>query len=370
MKPHVLAAALGLGTLTAASVLRAQDRGEAPDTVVTIKFGGFVDGYYAYDFNRPESFDRSFTTQPARANEFNVNLAYVEAALGGDRLRGRLALQAGTSVQSNYAAEPTNGSVSGPSLARNIQEAFVGYQLTPTVWIDAGIFYSDVGMESWISRDNPTYTRSLVADYSPYYSSGAKATWQATPRLAARLDVVNGWQNISETNTDKGVGARLDYALTPTATLSYYNFIGNESGSRLRVFNGVGTKASLTERVQVLGQFDVGSQQRGDGGDSSSTWYGFTFVGRVQVTPAVALAGRVERFDDEDQVLIVTGTDTPAFRASGASVGLDVVPQSRLLWRTELRGFSGEHRVFPDRDAAGGLSKSDALLVSSLALTF
>jgi hypothetical protein len=23
------------------------------DTAVTVKFGGFVDGYYAYDFNRP-----------------------------------------------------------------------------------------------------------------------------------------------------------------------------------------------------------------------------------------------------------------------------------------------------------------------------
>jgi hypothetical protein len=40
------------------------------------------------------------------------------------------------------------------------------------------VFFSPVGMESWMSRDNPTYTRSLVADYSPYYSAGVKATWQ------------------------------------------------------------------------------------------------------------------------------------------------------------------------------------------------
>ena len=68
----------------------------APDTAVTVSFGGFVDGYYAYDFGRPKNIDRVFTTQAVRHNEFNVNLAYVEAKLSGARVRGRLALQAGT----------------------------------------------------------------------------------------------------------------------------------------------------------------------------------------------------------------------------------------------------------------------------------
>jgi len=40
------------------------------------------------------------------------------------------------------------------------------------------------------------YTRSLVADYTPYYLSGAKLTWQATPKLTSQLHLVNGWQNI------------------------------------------------------------------------------------------------------------------------------------------------------------------------------
>lgn len=359
-------AATVLGALPAAA--RAQ--GAAPDTSITVTLAGFVDGYYAYDFNRPSTFDRAFTTQPARANEFNVNLGYLEIVLGGGRLRGRLALQAGTSVQSNYAGEPANGSVAGPSLARHLQEAFVGYQLSPTIWVDAGIFYSNMGMESWVSRDNPTYTRSLVADYSPYYSSGAKITWQMTPRLSARLDVVNGWQNISETNTDKSVGARLDFALTPTAVVSYYGFLGNEIEARLRVFNGVGFKSSLTERVQVLGQVDVGSQQRGDDEDGSASWYGFTAIARAQVTPVVALSGRIERFDDEEQVLIESEAGTPGFRVNGASLGIDIVPRPRVLWRTELRGFDGPNRIFPDHDPHAALSKRNAFVVTSLALTF
>src|SRR5512144_1184310 len=104
----------------------------AVDTTPRVTLGAFVDAYYAWDVGRPPSFDRSFaggalfTTQPARHDEFNVNLAFVEAKVDAPRHRGRLALQAGTSVQANYWGEPTNGQVSGPSLARVIQEATAG----------------------------------------------------------------------------------------------------------------------------------------------------------------------------------------------------------------------------------------------------
>ena len=79
------------------------------DTTRSLSVGGFVDAYYAWDVLRPPNLDRSFTTQPARHNEFNINLAFVEMKLAGPHTRGRVALQAGTSVQSNYAAEPRVG---------------------------------------------------------------------------------------------------------------------------------------------------------------------------------------------------------------------------------------------------------------------
>jgi hypothetical protein len=75
----------------------------------------------------------------------------------------------------------------------------------------------------------------------------------------------------------------------------------------------------------------------------------------------------VERFDDPDQVLIVTGLPD-AFKVSGASLGVDVTPAPRVLWRSEVRGFQGAHPVFPKR--SGGPSRDDAFVVSSLALTF
>jgi hypothetical protein len=54
------------------------------DTALKVTIGGFVDAYYAWDNGRPPSMDRSFaggalfTTHPARHNEFNVPLAFIE----------------------------------------------------------------------------------------------------------------------------------------------------------------------------------------------------------------------------------------------------------------------------------------------------
>ena len=342
----------------------------APDTAVSVSFGGFVDSYYAYDFGRPKNIDRVFTTQAVRHNEFNINLAYVEAKVSGPRVRGRLALQAGTSVQSNYSGEPTIGSVSGPDLARFIQEAVAGYAITPNLWVDGGIFLSHIGEESWTSRDNLTYTRSLSAEYTPYYESGVKLTWQATPKLSALLTVVNGWQNISENNQDKAVGARIDFAPSSTFTFSYYDFFGNEAGSGLlRVFNGVGFKGNLTPRFAIQGNFDFGSQEKAAGGHTA--WWSSGLIGKLQFNPTIGVSARGEYYHDSDNTIVVTSLPG-GFKASTASLGLDVSPLGgpRVLWRSEVRGTWASQPVFPDRGATTGTSDSNALLVTSLALTF
>ncbi len=364
------ATAIAMALLGAAAPLGAQPA--ASDTSRRITFGAFVDGVYAFDVNRPPTRDRAFTTQPARHNEFNINLAYIDAKVTGGRVRGRLALQAGTSVQANYSAEPRQGVVSGDVLARSLQEAYAGYQVTPRLWIDGGIFYSNSGMEGWVSRDNPTYTRSLVADYSPYYSTGVRATWQATPALTARVDVVNGWQNISESNDDKSLGLRFDLAATPTTTLAWYGYAGNEPGAQRRLFNGVGLTSRVADRLDVLAQFDLGAQQRQDSVTTTRTnhvWYGATLVGRLWVRPTVALSARVERFADPEGVLAATSTGVP-FRTNGASVGIDIRPEPAVLWRTELRGFAADRAVFPSSRDASGYARRNGLFVTSLALTF
>lgn len=341
------------------------------DSSPKITFGAFVDGYYAWDFNRPSNFDRAFTTQPARHAEFNINLAFVEAKITAPRYRGRLALQYGTSVQANYAGEPTIGRISGPSVSQYIQEATVGYALSPKLWVDGGIFYAHTGYEGWVSRDNLAYTRSLVGDYSPYYEAGVKLTWQATPSLVAQLDVVNGWQIISNENTSPGAGVRFDYTVNPKVTVSYDNFVGNAAAdsslTQLRFYNDFIVQYTPSAKWNFAGVFDVGTQSHTTADRGTATWYGTTIIGKYHFTPKVAIVGRVERYADPGQAIVITGLSAP-FKTNGASLGVDVAPVPALLWRTEIRGFFSSSRVWPTHDV-GRFDRNDAVMVTSLALT-
>ncbi len=115
-----------------------------------LKVNGFIDFYYCYDFNKPLDMNRSYTTQPLRHNEFNLNLATLGVAYSEENTRGSFTIQTGTYVQSNFVAEP--------SLLKNIYEANVGTKIG-SVWIDAGIFPSHIGLEGIQSSTNWTYSR-------------------------------------------------------------------------------------------------------------------------------------------------------------------------------------------------------------------
>jgi len=361
---HIGAAAQTRDTIVAPPV--------AIDTATTTTFGAYIDGYYAWDFNRPEAFDRPYTTQPARHAEFNVNLAFIEAKLAGSRVRGRLAIQFGTSVQANYAGEPHIGHISGPGVSQFIQEAVMGYQISPTLWVDGGVFFAHTGLEGWITRDNLSYTRSLIADFSPYYEAGVKLTWSASSAVTAQLDILNGWQNISNYNTPPAVGIRIDYIASPNLTLSYDNFFGDVAADSMsaqyRLYHDMIVQFTPSSRWQLAGMFSLGTQSRSAPGGKTATWYGASVFAKYRLWPTVGVVARLERYADPDQVIVLTGLPD-AFRTTGGSLGVDVMPDPRVLWRTELRGFRSDAAVWP-LHRNGDFGSEDWFAVTSLALTF
>ncbi|MBL7716476.1 MAG: porin [Bdellovibrionales bacterium] len=328
-----------------------------------ISLGGFIDAYIAYDVNNPSNLDRSFTTQPARHNEFNINLAYLEAKLEREKVHGRLALQAGTSVQSNYASEPTVGSVSGPNLSRHLQEAFVGYRLGDATWIDAGIMLSHIGVESFISKDNLLYTRSLVADFSPYYETGVRLSHSFNDQLSAQLLVLNGWQIISENNQNKALGTQLSYSFNPKLTLIYNTFFGRESS--FRHFHDLILKFTPDEAWSFAAQADIGFQDEAPGGQNAS-WNGFSVMAKRSISQMFAITSRVERYTDPKQVLIASSYGH-AFQSWGASLGLDANLDSNIWWRNEVRGYFSDQAIFPSDN---GFKTTDGVIVSSISAAF
>jgi hypothetical protein len=325
-----------------------------------LRWDAFADAYYAYDFNQPPGGARSFATQPARHNEFNLNLAMVRARYDTERLRGVVALAVGTYMESNYAAEPDH--------FRHLLEASAGYNLGGSTWLDAGVLPSHIGLESAISAANWTYTRSLAAEYSPYYETGVRLSFQPSTRVSGALLVGNGWQNIRETNDGKAAGLQLQLRPTDRVLLNYSNYLGDEAPSGaderlLRFFNDFYVQVTATDRLGLAAVFDVGTQQRED---EDATWWNATGIARVTLSDAWALALRGEYFSDPDQAVVSTGEDE-GFETATGSLGLDFFPVTNVLLRAEGRLFSSKDTVWPSDTV---LKKRNAFLVTSIAVTF
>ncbi len=322
----------------------------------------FVDTYYAWDFQRPRDQNRLYTTQPLRHNELGLNLGLLHAAYENANLRGQLGFQTGTYVESNLAAEP--------ALFQGLYAASAGVKLHDALWLDVGVFPSHIGFEAIVSADNWTYSRSLIADYSPYYESGLKLSanhgeWQGA------LLVLNGWQNIRDNNHDKAIGTQLQWKPIEQIQLNWSSFAGNEAplekATQWRVFNNFFAVYRPFDTWEIMAGLDYGLQQKLPA-EGWSQWLGTVLQSRWHLSPEWRLAGRIESFSDPDQVLINTNTPQ-GFQVGGASLNVDYAFHPLALWRIEGRVFLSRDAIYPgaEKDQFSAVNVS---LVSSLSLRF
>jgi hypothetical protein len=333
---------------------------QAPDSLAPFTLSGAVDVYYGYDFSKPAGRDRRYTTQAYRHNEFNLNWAYLQADYRAERVRATLALQTGTYVQANYAAEPN-------ALTRLIAQANAGVRLREGVWLDMGVLPSHIGYESTFSADNELYTRALMAENSPYYETGARLTAALSAQLTLQLLVLNGWQTIVETNSAKSLGLGISYTPTGQLTLSYNNYYGNEApdgtAPKRRHFHNAYASYAFSDRLSVAGSMDYGRQEMLLS-TTKASWYAGMVLAQYRVTPALSVAGRVEHYNDRRQLVVSTGTPN-GFQTTSATVGVDYVPAPNFLLRLEARGYDSADRVF---EGGGKSHDKNLLLVTSLSI--
>lgn len=324
-----------------------------------VVFGGLVDAYIAYDLNRPSQFDRAFSTVAARHNEFNVNMALLEVKVETSRVRGRVALQAGTEVQALYRDEPTTGVISSSTLSRHIQEAYAGYRFGEEFWLDAGILASNLGFESMITKENWLYTHSLMSDLTPYYEAGVRASFRVIDGVTAQIHMLNGWRNISENNAAKGFGFRLEYIPEDWLVMTYNAFAGKEVGDRRRLFQDGRLKIQVSERLEFAAIYGFGAQTRADS-MRQEWWQTGTLLTRYQWSPKFALAARGEVFSDPNR--IVAKVTTPnGFFVWGSALGADYSLATNLLARLEIRHLWSQDSIFPSKGLDSRLDTSGVL---------
>jgi len=351
----------------------AQEQPSAADSIKApsaspLTFYGFVDGYYGYDFKHANTHDRPyFLYSHNRQNEFTINNGIVGVRYQDEKVRGSFALHAGSYVAANYAAEDP--------VFKHIYEGYAGFRPFKRAWLDLGIFTSHIGFESAMSKDNWTLTRSLMAENSPYYETGARFTYEVDPKLTLTAVIVNGWQNIRENNQGKGLGTQIQWKPTDKLLINSSTFYGNEqptdSVKRRRYYHNFYASYTATKRLSLALVFDMGKQEKAQEGTKSDTWHAGAAYVHYQLADKWAAAARAEYYNADHGVIInsISPAATDAdVKLKGASLNLDYAPASNVLVRVEGRLLTSKNNVFQQKD--GRTADSYGNMTSSIALSF
>lgn len=353
---------LGLASLLVATA-------GAQDTTSSslLHFSAYAELYYAYDFARPAAHIRQpFLYTYNRHNTFNLNLGMVKAAYDNGRVRGNVALMTGTYANDNLAAEP--------GVLKNIYEANVGVKLSQrkNIWVDAGILPSHIGWESAVGKDCPTLTRSIAAENTPYFETGARISYTTDDgKWYVSGLVLNGWQRIERIsgNNTPAFGHQLTWKPNGKLTLNSSSFIGNDkpdSTRQMRYFHNLCAQYAFSPKVAATLGFDIGAEQKAKGSSEYNIWYNPTVILYFRPDARWGVGVRGEYYNDKAGVIINTGTPN-GFQTLGYSLNLDYSIAPNAMWRVEARGFNNKDAIFTHD---GQPSQNNFFLTTALALSF
>ncbi|GAB4091741.1 porin [Flaviaesturariibacter terrae] len=341
MQKHSTMAITGLLVCLAA---RGQDS-------TSVSYSGYAEVYYVLDFARPPAHTRPlFVYSHNRTGEANLNLGFVKAAYASTRVRGNLALMAGTYSNANLANEP--------GVLRTVLEGNVGARVSKQhqVWVDAGIMPSHIGFESAVGKDNWTLTRSVAADNSPYFEAGVRVSYSSkNQQWFAAVFLLNGWQRIQRLSGSHtpSFGTQVTFKPTATVTLNSSTFIGSDqpdSLRRMRYFHNLYGIIQLSKLFGITMGLDAGLEQARKGSRSFNVWYAPVVIVRTRIAQQKTISVRAEYYSDPAGV-IVSSSGLP-FRVWGLSSNLDWDIAPNLLWRVEAKWLRGQTAVFQRHDGA------------------
>ena len=327
---------------------------------------GFTEVFYAYDFNEPVGNRRhDFLYSHNRHNEFNLNIGFVNLALQHKKYRVMLTMQTGTYAVDNYAQES--------GVMQNIYEAYAGLSLNKsnTLWLDIGVMPSHIGFESAISLDNKTLTRSLIAENTPYYSTGAKLSFEPNDKWTVAAVLVNGWQRIQrlEGNSMLSIGTQLSFKPRDGMLFNWSTFYGTDDpdiSRRKRFLSNFFAQVDLSDRWSFDAGFDWGNQQSMKDSSEYDVWFGPILIVQYNINNHWSAAFRYEYYDDETGIIISAGPELD-FKTTGISLNLDYTPVNDVSFRVEGRWFDSQGRIFI---SDGSPSNSNFAMTASMAIRF
>jgi hypothetical protein len=323
-------------------------------SVGPMDISGFIDGYYSFNFNRPDAasvagvapgYDQlnQLYNFNDKTDQFNLSAAKLTLNHDPDPIGAHVDFLYGrTNDLINNA--PTNSS--STDQLNYIEQAFLSLKPPKAKGfeLDFGKFVTSAGAEVIEAKDNWNYSRSLLfVNAIPYWHFGVRTSLPVTKTETIGFQLFNGWNNVSKNNG--GVSGAFTSALTKPKyawTLNY--LVGPENNNTAYgVRNLIDTTLLLTPpgKVNAYINFDYGSNRdanEAQGDNKLNSWEGVAFAVHDQANAKSAVSGRFEYFNDPDG--FATGTVQHLFEFTGT---YEYKWVEGLLTRVEYRGdFSNQ----------------------------
>lgn len=192
-----------------------------------------MDCNYTQSFTDPIDNTVVGSTALARNNEMQVSAAH----LGGDfyykGARAHIVTQFGTrsTVIPRNDYSPYRGQYQLADVYRYLAEANAGYHFKALhgINIDAGMFISYIGLNSYYQAENWEYQASFTSDNTPWYFNGIRVQIFATKKLKIEPWIINGWQSYGMFNRQPGVGGNITWCPNESIKMLTNNYYGADA---------------------------------------------------------------------------------------------------------------------------------------------
>jgi hypothetical protein len=114
---------------------------------------------------------------------------------------------------------------------RYLAEANAGYHFNVLhgINLDAGMFMSYIGLNSYYQVENWEYQASFTSDNTPWFFNGIRVQIFATKKLKIEPWIINGWQSYGMFNKQPGVGGNITWCPNENIKLLTNNYYGADA---------------------------------------------------------------------------------------------------------------------------------------------
>jgi hypothetical protein len=296
-------------------------------SVGPIDFSGLVDGYYSFNANHPSPATNQLRNFDFDANSFSLNMVKLSMAHSPDPIGFQVDLGFGKAFSSfgTGVTSCISGTACDSGNDLHLEQAYVAWKPTKGKGFEAdfGEFVTSAGAEVIETMNNPNYSRSLLFVYMlPYYHMGLRTSMPVTKTDTFGVQIVNGWNNVTDNNSGKTFGLTNVYTKAKYAWyLNYY--VGPENTSTDKGYrNLIDTTLTLTPNAKWSGYLNYDYMQNRNAtqvlvntGTTGSPvlvpvdgqyittnlvhQQGIAAEARYQATGTVAFSGRYEYLADE-----------------------------------------------------------------------